>query len=203
MFGETFNRTTARSVGSVALAVGLMIGSVPLAAAAMPAGNVAPVAQPASVVMAAELSIDLPSRVRTTDNLNLRTGPSTSYSVLVNIPKGTSVPVLGRASNGWYKVSYDGRTGYVSDYYVVAATVRTLDSLNMRTGTSTSYRILVTIPKGEHCAGLCPRLQWLVSGQLWGIHRLGQWHLCHHVSEAALGSAVQRAEPDFPGGADL
>jgi len=149
MFGETFNRTTARSVGSVALALGLMIGSVPLAASAMPAGNVAPVAQPASVAVAAELSIDLPARVRTTDNLNLRTGPSTSYSVLVSIPKGTSVPVLGRASNGWYKVSYDGRTGYVSDYYVVAATVRTLDSLNMRTGTSTSYRILVTIPKGS------------------------------------------------------
>lgn|GEM_PF-1956627 len=148
MLGENFHGLATRSLGALALAAGLIAGSIPLAAAATPASSVAPVARAASVTVASELSIDLPARVRTTANLNLRTGPSAAYSVLLSIPKGTSVPVLGRASSGWYKVSYSGRTGYVSDYYVVAANVRTLDSLNLRTGTSTSYRILITIPKG-------------------------------------------------------
>ncbi|WP_334123127.1 SH3 domain-containing protein [Glutamicibacter sp.] len=149
MFGENFHHSATRSLGAVALAVGMLAGSVPLAAVAMPGQQLAPATRSASLSIAAEVSIDLPARVRTTDNLNLRTGPSTAYPVRVSIPKGTSVPAIGRASTGWYQVSYNGRTGYVSDYYVVAANVRTLDSLNLRTGTSTNYRILITIPKGK------------------------------------------------------
>ncbi|WP_404286062.1 SH3 domain-containing protein [Glutamicibacter arilaitensis] len=135
-------------VGSSAvacLALGVMVGAAPLAAAA-------PVTVNSAIAVAAELSIDLPAKVRTTDNLNLRSGSSTAYRVLVSIPKGTAVPVSGRASNGWYKVSYAGHTGYVSGSYVVAATVRTLDSLNMRSGASASYNILVTIPSGTTVA---------------------------------------------------
>lgn len=149
MFGQKFHLDTTHSLSAIALVLGLAAGSVPVAAMAQPdARSVAPIARAATLSISTELSIDLPARVRTTDNLNLRAGASTAYSVLVSIPKGTSVPVLGRASNGWYKVSYDGRTGYVSNSYVVAASVRTLDSLNLRTGTSTNYRILITIPKG-------------------------------------------------------
>ena len=48
MFGETFNRTTARSVGSVALAVGLLDQDpVPLAASATAArGNATGAVEP-------------------------------------------------------------------------------------------------------------------------------------------------------------
>lgn len=150
MFGEKFHRSTTHLLYTLGLTVALMAGSIPMAASASSGStrSVALIARTASLKVATELSIDLPSKVRTTDNLNLRSGASTAYRVLVSIPKGTAVPVLGRASNGWYKVSYAGYTGYVSNYYVVAATIRTLDSLNLRTGTSTSYRILVTIPKG-------------------------------------------------------
>lgn len=135
-------KNLVRSSTATCLALGLLVGMAPLAAAAAAPAS-------AAIAVAAELSIDLPAKVRTTDNLNLRTGPSTAYRILVSIPKGTAVPVSGRASNGWYKVSYAGHTGYVSGSYVVAATVRTLDSLNLRSGASTSYRILVTIPRGS------------------------------------------------------
>ncbi|MGP9528786.1 SH3 domain-containing protein [Glutamicibacter sp. AOP5-A2-18] len=147
MHGESKNHHFRRSIGATALSAGLLVGSVPLSASALGAGSLS-VPAVSTVAVATELSIDWPSRVRTTDNLNMRTGSSTAYSVLKTIPKGTSVAVVGRASNGWYKVSYDGKSGYVSNSYVVAASVRTLDSLNMRGGASTSYRILKTIPTG-------------------------------------------------------
>ncbi|MHA7156999.1 SH3 domain-containing protein [Glutamicibacter endophyticus] len=133
-----------RTLGAGALSVGLAISAVP------PVASVAsPAVVPAAVFVAVPAAaIDLPAKVRTTANLNLRSGSSTAYRILISIPEGTAVPVYGRASNGWYKVSYGGHTGWVSDYYTVPAAVRTLDSLNLRSGASTSYRILVTIPKG-------------------------------------------------------
>ena len=56
--------------------------------------------------------------VKTTANLNMRSGSSTAYGILAVIPSGTTVPVAGRASNGWYQVTYNGKTGYVSNSYV-------------------------------------------------------------------------------------
>lgn len=53
----------------------------------------------------------------TTANVNLRSGASKSSSVLTVIPRGTKVPVLG-TSGSWTKVTYDGKTGYVSSQYL-------------------------------------------------------------------------------------
>lgn len=50
--------------------------------------------------------------------LNLRQGPSTGTSVLGSIPHGASITITGAASNGWYPVTFNGKTGYVSAQYV-------------------------------------------------------------------------------------
>ncbi|HAY43598.1 MAG TPA: hypothetical protein DCY59_08630 [Micrococcaceae bacterium] len=148
-WGSTKNNA-ARAVWAGALVFGLLAGSVPLAASATAAVAAQPaLSKPAAIAVVSALSIDIPARVRTTANLNMRSGASVTYKILASIPKGTAVPVSGRASNGWYKVSYAGHTGYVSGSYVVAATVRTLDTLNLRTGPSSSYRKLVAIPTGK------------------------------------------------------
>ena len=102
--------------------------------------------------------------VKTTANLNMRSGSSTAYGILAVIPSGTTVPVAGRASNGWYQVTYNGKTGYVSNSYVsvVSSTpppapstptvtqtyVKTTANLNMRSGSSTAYGVLAVIPGG-------------------------------------------------------
>ena len=55
-----------------------------------------------------------------TDNqgLNLRKSPSTSASVITVIPQGATVTIT--AKNGtWYKVNYNGNTGYVAASYIV------------------------------------------------------------------------------------
>ncbi|GAA1858390.1 hypothetical protein GCM10009715_02380 [Paeniglutamicibacter psychrophenolicus] len=149
MLGSWGQHNSVRGACGLLVAAALLVSSVPTMAA-----GPSEVPAAASVTVAAAL----PASVRTTANLNLRTGPSTGYRILVTIPKGTTVKVLSRASNGWYKVSYAGRTGWVSNYYVTAvgssspgalpASVRTTANLNLRTGPSTAYRILLTIPRG-------------------------------------------------------
>ncbi len=101
----------------------------------------------------------------TTVNLNMRSGAGTGYSILLTIPKGTSLKIES-ISGTWAKVSYSGRTGYVSTAYLVSSSApapapapvpevptaedwrSTTANLNMRSGAGTGYSILTTIPKG-------------------------------------------------------
>ena len=54
----------------------------------------------------------------TVSSLNVRSGPSSNYSKLGILTKGTKVEVVERYSNGWYKIKYKGSYGYVSGAYV-------------------------------------------------------------------------------------
>lgn len=51
--------------------------------------------------------------------LNLRSGPSTQNAKVSAIPGGT-VLTVEESVNGWYKVTYNGKTGYVSASYVTS-----------------------------------------------------------------------------------
>lgn len=50
--------------------------------------------------------------------LNFRTGPSTSYSKIATLSNGVEVGVISE-SNGWSKINYNGKVGYVSSSYLV------------------------------------------------------------------------------------
>jgi|LSQX01.1.fsa_nt_gb cell wall-associated NlpC family hydrolase len=66
------------------------------------------------------------SRINTTgrvtaSNLNVRTGPSTSHSIMHVLWNGNRVAVIGE-SGGWYRIRLsDGRTGWVSGKYLEIA----------------------------------------------------------------------------------
>ena len=49
--------------------------------------------------------------------LNLRSGPSTSSAKLASLPDGATFQIIG-VDGSWYKISYNGQTGYVSSEYV-------------------------------------------------------------------------------------
>ncbi|WP_417234729.1 SH3 domain-containing protein [Arthrobacter sp.] len=103
------------------------------------------------------------TRVRTTANLNVRASASASGRRLGTLDKGSTVTTTGRASNGWYRITYRGRTGYVSNRYakVVAVAkktsatkstrirvrVQTLAALNVRSTASTGGKRLGTLKK--------------------------------------------------------
>ena len=58
--------------------------------------------------------------------LRVRTGPGTSYSVLGSLATGKSFTVTGKAQDSsgtwWYRLTYSGKTGYVSSAYVTTKT---------------------------------------------------------------------------------
>lgn len=56
----------------------------------------------------------------TSGNLSVRTGPSTSYSIVSKLSSGNKVAILSE-SNGWAKILYNGSSvGYVSATYLVS-----------------------------------------------------------------------------------
>ena len=99
----------------------------------------------------------------TASALNVRSGPSTSYSVTTKLYKGNKVQIL-ETSNGWHKIkTSSGSTGWVSASYISVsssggntsqpatstskATV-TADSLNVRSGAGTNYSVITKLSKG-------------------------------------------------------
>jgi beta-N-acetylglucosaminidase/membrane protein implicated in regulation of membrane protease activity len=111
----------------------------------------------------------------TTTNLNVRSEASTSSKILTTLKKGSSVEVV-EVSGNWLKIKYNGGTAYVSSDYVkkpdsgssnnsgtnsssnsgsgsssesVLYTGTTTANLNVRSGASTSSKILATLKKGS------------------------------------------------------
>lgn len=83
--------------------------------------------------------------------VRMRSGPSTSHTILGTYNKGTAMTVTG-SSGDWYKVRYNGTDGYVYKTYLTLDgdddfSVSSMDdteavvigAVNMRTGPSTSY----------------------------------------------------------------
>lgn len=59
-------------------------------------------------------------------SLRVRQGPGTNYGILGSIYDGNRFPITGK-TNGWYQISYNGRTGYVSADYVLVQTLKDLE----------------------------------------------------------------------------
>jgi len=83
----------------------------------------------------------------TKSSLNLRKGPSAGYSKLVSIPAGTKLQVTKVASNGWSRVSYGGKTGYVSGTYLSKTEILPATKITASAGSSYSsyspYRMYI------------------------------------------------------------
>lgn len=88
-------------------------------------------------------------------NLNVRTGPSPKYSIRGTVMKGKTLTITGNGGNGWYKVLYYGKTGYVSSKYVKVSNAPASEgyqsiatvNLNVRSGPSVAYPVLGVLKK--------------------------------------------------------
>lgn len=96
--------------------------------------------------------------------LNLRSGPSTSNSVLLVMPNGAQVSVTGSPENGFTPVRYNGMDGWAYTQYLsssgpgsgATATPGTVigeawvntGALNLRSGPGTSNNVLDVMPRG-------------------------------------------------------
>lgn len=85
--------------------------------------------------------------------VNFRAGASTGTAITGVVPQGSKVDLLGASVNGWTKVSWNGKTGYISTPYLnvaaAAKTQRATENVNFRTGASTNTGIIQVVPAGS------------------------------------------------------
>ncbi len=129
------------------------------------ASTPAPVSTPAP----AQESASQYARVTTqSGSLNLRQNPSASAKVLRTIPRNETIPILEKGAS-WCKTAYGGDTGYVMTQFLsfaspaaqLTARVTTQSgSLNLRESSSTSSRVLRTIPQNDMVSVLQQGAEW-------------------------------------------
>ncbi|MDP4182763.1 MAG: SH3 domain-containing protein [Bacillota bacterium] len=88
------------------------------------------------------------------DVLNIRKSPNTSSEVLEQLTSGMKISIISSA-DGWYKVSYNGITGWVNSEFVTVKQVSSsssakinTDKVNLRESASTDALVLKTYNKG-------------------------------------------------------
>lgn len=112
-------------------------------------------------------------------SLRVRTGPATYHGVIGGVLNGTALNVIG-SEGSWFKVNYQGKTGYVSsefmkfvkggttppvqpekpnqgsigEYYINAS------ALNVRSGEGTNYRIIGALPQGQKVQVISENSGW-------------------------------------------
>lgn len=87
---------------------------------------------------------------------HFRSGPSTSSQSLGKLPKNTKITITGE-ENGWYKVSYNGKDGYISKSLVTEgeppATTSSRSQEEPRSATTTSASSNSVVQVAESYAG--------------------------------------------------
>jgi hypothetical protein len=127
-----------------------------------------------TVAISSELSTSVPigSTLKTTQQVNLRTGAGSGYAVRLVIPSGGKVTTVNRTTpvKGWYNISYGGVTGWSYGGYLtlVSSPGVTLSSksrdgaiLRAKSGVGKSYwwGHARWVPGGAgrgSCTGSCP-----------------------------------------------
>ena len=94
--------------------------------------------------------------------LNVRSGPGTSYGKVTSLNNGAVVNIVG-IDNGWYKISTNGVTGYVSSDYMVTCS----DSAGSRGDGATAVATASQQPAepsgwwtARHSTSVCPCVRW-------------------------------------------
>ena len=107
----------------------------------------------AGFAMAAESEQAVAVGATTGSSLRLRKEPTTSSSIVTTLSKDVAVAVLDNSIDGWYKIAYDGNTGYVSADYMVLDKDNVFttygrtngDGVNVRSGPSMDSEVLASV----------------------------------------------------------
>lgn len=77
--------------------------------------------------------------------INVRSGPGTSYDRIAMVGAGKRVAILGKEGD-WYKISFDGKTGYILGDYLIPDNASSASSQQQSTSTAadTSGNAVVT-----------------------------------------------------------
>ena len=106
--------------------------------------------------LAAEGDIAVGAGATTGSSLRMRAEASTSSSIITTLDKNVAVAVLDDTLDGWYKVSFDGNSGYVSadflqidqDNIFQSYGRVNADGVNVRSSASTDGEVLASVNSG-------------------------------------------------------
>ena len=106
--------------------------------------------------LAAEGDIAVGAGATTGSSLRMRAEASTSSSIITTLDKNVAVAVLDDTLDGWYKVSVDGNSGYVSadflqidqDNIFQSYGRANADGVNVRSSASTDGEVLASVNSG-------------------------------------------------------
>lgn len=97
--------------------------------------------------------------LRVTSDVNIRSGPGTSYDKIGEAKAGTTLTATGVVDGKWYRISYNGKEGYVNRQLVSAQGFSTMSGesgkleviadANIRSGPGTSYDKLGEVKEGK------------------------------------------------------
>ena len=104
----------------------------------------------------AEGEIAIGAGCTTGTSLRLRSEPNTSASIVTTLNKSVAVALLDTSTPGWYKVDYNGNTGYMSSDYIAIDQDNLFTTYgrvpegtgHVRAGASTDSASLATISAG-------------------------------------------------------
>lgn len=102
-------------------------------------------------------------KITASGGLNLRETPSSTGTVLITIPRDTTIELIEKQDQ-WYKTTYQGKTGWVSaDYLTVTSKKGIINAsagLKLRETPSPTGNMLVTIPKDTSVELIGQQGQW-------------------------------------------
>ncbi len=106
--------------------------------------------------LAAEGDLAIAVGATTGSSLRLRAEASTSSSIVTTLDKSVAVAILDDSVDGWYEISFNGNTGYVSADYLVIDQDNIFESygrvnadgVNLRSEASTDGDIVTTLDDG-------------------------------------------------------
>lgn len=106
--------------------------------------------------LAAEEDLAVAVGATTGSSLRMRAEASTSSSIVTTLDKNVAVAVLDDSINGWYEISFNGNSGFVSADYLLIDQDNIFESygrvngdgVNVRDQASTDGEVLATVDNG-------------------------------------------------------
>jgi N-acetylmuramoyl-L-alanine amidase len=109
------------------------------------------------------LSASAATGIINTDNVNIRSGPATTYDAIGRLNQGSSVEILG-SKNDWYQIKTSQLNGWVRNDLINVQKEYSLkvtgSGVNLRSGPDTTYDVVGSADKGDILTLLDTKGEW-------------------------------------------
>ncbi len=109
------------------------------------------------------LSASAATGIINTDNVNIRSGPATTYDAIGRLNQGNQVEILG-SKNDWYQIKTSQLNGWVRNDLINLQKEYSLkvtgSGVNLRSGPGTTYDVVGSADKGDTLTLLDTKGEW-------------------------------------------